>query len=477
MTNLATRALIALCAGAMVLVLGLGVMRPGERRGPPAASIAVADALRGAAEGYARASEPRLFAFPDDHGPHPDYRTEWWYYTGNLATAEGRRFGFQLTFFRIAQAPAAAPRPSKWAATQVFMAHLAVTDVAGGRFHPATRVVRDALDLAGATARPFRVWTEDWSVEGEGEDALPMRLRAGEGPVAIDLVLEEGKPLVLHGERGLSRKGPGEGNASYYYSFTRMPARGTVRIGAERFAVTGSAWMDREWSTSALGADQIGWDWFALQLLDGRDLMVYRLRRRDGAIDPFSAGTIVGADGLARQLYAAEVIIEPLAWWTSPRGGTRYPARWRLTVPREALTLEIAPVVADQEFAEPVRYWEGAVRVEGRAGGRPVGGLGYVELVGYADAAGSGGADAPARRSRSASSAAAATAMRTGPSTIPSSPKAPRPPTTLMSTRSPFSSTRPLMRIGRRMLSTVPTTKMPANARMPAFVYSPLNRK
>ena len=469
------RLLVVLCAGAMLLALGLVLTRPGERR-PPAASIAVTDALRGTTEGYARAIEPRLFAFPDDHGPHPDYRTEWWYYTGNLATAEGRRFGFQLTFFRIAQAPSAAPRASAWAASQVYMAHLAVTDVAGGRFHPATRLVRGALDLAGATARPFRVWTEDWSVEGEGESALPMRLRAAEGNVAIDLVLEAGKPLVLHGERGLSRKGPDEGDASYYYSFTRMPARGTVGIGAERFAVTGSAWMDREWSTSALGAEQVGWDWFALQLADGRDLMVYRLRRRDGSIDPFSAGTIVGADGLARPLYAAEVRVEPLAWWTSPRGGTRYPARWRLTIPREALILEVAPLVADQEFAEPVRYWEGAVRAQGQAGGRPVEGLGYVELVGYADAAGSGG-DAPARRSRSASSTATATAIRTGPSTMPKSPKAPMPPTTLMSTSNPFSSTRPLMRIGRRMLSTVPTTKMPAKIRMPALTYCPLNRK
>jgi predicted secreted hydrolase len=463
-----TRALVLLCALALLVLPVLAVMRPEARR-PPAASIAVADALRGATEGYARASEPRLFAFPDDHGPHPDYRTEWWYYTGNLATAEGRRFGFQLTFFRIAQAPAAEARPSKWAATQVFMAHFAVTDVAAGRFHPATRLVRGALDLAGATARPFRVWAEDWSVEGEGEEALPMRLRAAEGPVAIDLVLEAGKPFVLHGERGLSRKGPEEGNASYYYSFTRMPARGVVRIGTERLAVTGSAWMDREWSTSARGADQVGWDWFALQLEDGRDLMVYRLRRRNGSIDPFSAGTIVGADGLARPLYAADVLVEPLAWWTSPRGGTRYPARWRLTVPREALSLEIAPVVADQEFAEPERYWEGAVRVQGQARGRPVDGLGYVELVGYADAAGSGG-DVPARRSRSASSTAAATAIRTGPSTMPRRPKAPMPPTTLMSTSRPLSSTRPLMRTGRRMLSTVPTTKMPAKVRMPALM-------
>jgi predicted secreted hydrolase len=377
------RVALVLAAGMIVLALGFALTRPGPRQAP-AARVAVVEALRGPTEGYARAHEPRPFTFPDDHGPHPDYRIEWWYYTGHLATAEGRRFGFQLTFFRIAQTPGGEPRASAWATAQLYMAHFAVTDVEGGRFRPATRVVRGALGLAGASARPFRVWTEDWSVEGEGESSLPMRLRAAEAEVAIDLVLEAGKPLVLHGERGLSRKGPGEGDASYYYSFTRMPARGTVSLGAERFAVKGQAWMDREWSTSALGADQVGWDWFALQLADGRDLMVYRLRRRDGSIDPFSAGTVVDAHGSARPLYAAEVIVQPLAWWTSPRGGTRYPARWRLTVAREGLVLDIAPLIADQEFAEPVRYWEGAVRVQGTARDRPLEGLGYVELVGYA---------------------------------------------------------------------------------------------
>jgi predicted secreted hydrolase len=463
------RALLGVCAAVLVLALVFIASRPPGPREPGAGAV-VAEALRGSAEGYAHAVEPRVFAFPEDHGPHPEYRTEWWYYTGNVTTADGRPFGFQLTFFRIAQAPPGEPRPSAWAASQVYMAHFAVTDVAAGRFHPVTRLVRGALGLAGADARPFRVWAEDWSVEGEGEQALPMRLRAAEGDLAIDLVLEGGKPPVLQGERGLSRKGPDEGMASYYYSFTRMPARGTIRVGAERLAVRGHAWMDREWSTSALGPDQVGWDWFALQLSDGRDLMVYRLRRRDGSIDPFSAGTIVAADGPARALYAAEVIVQPLAWWTSPRGGTRYPARWRLTVPREGLVLEIAPLVADQEFAEPVRYWEGAVRVHGHAGGRHVEGRGYVELVGYADPAGSRRAAAAARRSRWVSSTPTATAISTGPSTIPSSPKAPMPPTTLMSTSSPFSSTRPLMRMGRRMLSTVPTTKMPAKVRMPALM-------
>jgi predicted secreted hydrolase len=462
------RLLFALGGALLLLTGGLALMRADERP-PLRARVAVADALRGTTEGYARARVPRPLAFPDDHGPHPEFRTEWWYYTGNLASTEGRRFGFQLTFFRVAQAPTAAPRASAWATSQIYMAHFALTDVAGQRFFPAVRLVRGALDLAGASARPFRAWAEGWSVGAEGTSGFPVRLQASEGEVAIDLRLDEGKPIVLQGERGLSRKGPEDGNASYYYSFTRMPARGTVRLGAEQVAVTGLAWMDREWSTSALGPDLIGWDWFALQLADGREVMVYRLRRRDGSVDPFSAGTIVAPDGAARALGAGEFGVEVLAWWTSPRGGTRYPARWRLTVPSEALVLEVTALVADQEFTEPVRYWEGAVDVQGRSGARALEGQGYVELVGYADPGGSAGDGSAVRRSRSAATTATASEIRTGPSTMPSRPKAPIPPTTLMSTSSPFSSTRPLMRIGRRMLSTVPMTTTPTTTRTPAL--------
>ena len=462
-----SRLLLALGGAALLLAAGLTAMK-GDAPRPPSASVAVATALGGLTRGYARAIEPRLFVFPDDHGPHPAYRTEWWYYTGNLATAAGRRFGFQLTFFRIAQTPPAAPRASAWAASQVYMAHFAITDVAGQRFHSAVRFVRGALGLAGATAEPFRVWTEDWVVQGEGPRTFPVRVQATEGEISLDLVLEEGKPITLQGDRGLSRKGPEEGNASYYYSLSRMPARGSVRVGEETLAVAGLAWMDREWSTSALGADQVGWDWFALQLEDGRDLMIYRLRRRDGSVDPFSAGTIIGADGVGRPLGAADVAVDVLSWWTSPRGGTRYPAGWRIAIAHEALTLEVVPLVADQEFAEPVRYWEGAVRVRGQAGARTLDGHGYAELVGYAAPGGAADGRA-ARRSRSAATTATATAMSTGPSTMPSNPKALMPPTTLMSTRSPFSSTRPLMRMGRRMLSTVPMTSTPTITRMPAF--------
>ena len=372
-------AVAALLGGAAVVLLGEG---PRD----PAATVAIAEALAGEpTTGYARATEPRAFRFPADHGPHSAYRTEWWYFTGNVVTPEARHFGYQLTFFRVALAPDAAARASRWGASQMYMAHFTLTDTAGGRFHPRQRLARGAVGLAGAQASPFRVWLEDWSVDGAGAEGFPMRLRAAEDGVAIDLVLDAGKPVVLQGDHGLSRKGPEDGNASYYYSLTRMPTRGTVEVNGRRYAVEGASWMDREWSTSGLG-DKVGWDWFALQLGDGRELMFYRLRRADGSTDASSGGTLVAADGSSRTLGSHDVAVEVLGTWVSP-AGTRYPARWRLDVPTAGLRLDVTPRLADQELSGFVRYWEGAVRVEGTVGEGAVIGNGYVELVGYANAA------------------------------------------------------------------------------------------
>jgi predicted secreted hydrolase len=353
-------------------------------RTPVPATMAVGDALGGPTEGYERALAPRPFVFPADLGPHSEFRTEWWYYTGNLETADGRHFGFQLTFFRIALAPTMALRTSAWASREAYMAHFALTDTAGGRFSAASRLSRAALGLSGGQAQPFTVWVEDWSAEGVGGDAVPVRLRAAEGEIAIDLTLTAATPVVLHGERGLDRKGEEPGNASYYYSLTRMPARGRVTIRGAAFDVNGLAWMDREWSTSSLGAGLVGWDWMAIQLADGRDLMLYQLRRADGSADRFSSGSLVHFDGTSRRLGLEDFRIEVLETWSSPRDGTRYPSRWRVTVPTESLDLDIVPRLPDQELALAVRYWEGAVRVTGHARGQPIAGAGYVELVGYA---------------------------------------------------------------------------------------------
>jgi predicted secreted hydrolase len=380
-----TRAAILILLTASLLFAVYLLARP-EPLLAPKASLSVAGALRAANDqGYTRALEPRDFRFPADHGPHPEFRTEWWYYTGNLETAEGRRFGFQLTFFRSALAPEMPARESAWATRQAWLAHFTLTDVQSGKFRSFERWSRGALGLAGAQGEPFRVSLKDWKAEAVRGQAPPMHLAASEDGVGIDLVLQQGKPPVLQGERGLSRKSAEPGNASYYYSLTRMPASGTVRLGNESFTVTGLAWMDREWSTSSLGKDQVGWDWFSLQLSDGWDVMLYRLRKKDGTPDRASSGTLIGLFGETRPLSLADFAIEDVGEWRSPRSSARYPEHWRLKIPSEDLDLKVRPLLADQELDVSFRYWEGAVGIEGTHRGRPVQGRGYVELTGYTE--------------------------------------------------------------------------------------------
>jgi predicted secreted hydrolase len=372
-------------AGAVLVILGLMAIGAVSADGDSAVRESPAGAMQilGAApDGFAIAALPRSFRFPDDHGAHSGFRTEWWYYTGNVATDAGRRFAFQLTFFRFALSPQVAERASAWASNQVYMAHFAVTDVDEGRFHAAERFSRGALELAGARPEPFRVWLGDWQADASG-GFFPQRLRANDGGYAIDLRLDEDKPVILNGDAGLSRKSADRGNASYYYSIPRIAVGGTITTPDGGWQVRGAAWFDREWSSSALAADQIGWDWFALQLSDGRDLMVFRLRSRDGDGHGYAAGTLVEASGEAHRLKAQDFLLDELESWRSPRGGARYPARWRLRVPDAAIDVEITPQIPDQELNLSFRYWEGASRVAGTSAAAPVTGFGHVELTGY----------------------------------------------------------------------------------------------
>jgi predicted secreted hydrolase len=334
--------------------------------------------------GFARALAPREFVLPRDHGPHFEFQTEWWYYTGNLAAADGRRFGFQLTFFRRGLTPGPPATDDTLRSNQVYFAHFAVTDVAAGRHRFFERFARGAGGLAGASSEPFEVFLEDWSANGLSADGSTLRLRARDEDVQLDLRLQARKPLVTHGDRGLSLKSAALGNASFYVGYTRLAAQGTLAVGAGPAEVTGEAWFDHEWSTSALGAGAVGWDWFSLQLDDGRELMFFQIRRADGALEPVSGGTLVARDGSSRRLGLHDLRVEVLSTWQSPATGARYPAGWRLSLPGEALVLELAPLVADQELRASFTYWEGAVEVSGSAGGRPIGGRGYVELTGYA---------------------------------------------------------------------------------------------
>jgi predicted secreted hydrolase len=335
-----------------------------------------------AADEFARALEPREFSFPADHGPHPAFRNEWWYVTGNLDGENGQRFGFELTFFRFSLTPTAEPSDSAWRTNQVYIAHLALTDAEDERFLVAQRYSRGALGLAGARAEPFRVHIDDWQIEVSptGE----WHLVAQDDEFGIDVTLLAERDPVLNGVNGLSQKSSLPGNASYYYSITRLATNGQVRIGERQFRVSGLSWFDREWSTSALADDQVGWDWFALQLSDGSDLMFYNLRRKDGTQDGTSGGTLTRADGTVQHLGPDDLMIEVLDTWDSPDGGS-YPSRWRLSLPAEDLDLKVTPVISNQELFTTVRYWEGAVDAAGQQDNRSISGRGYVELTGYAE--------------------------------------------------------------------------------------------
>ena len=348
------------------------------------ASLSVSDALDMGDSGFESVMGPWRFDFPDDHGPHPEYAIEWWYFTGNLQDTEGRHFGYELTFFRRGIGNTGSSRTSEWATEDIYFAHFAFTDVESDEFYAFERYSRDALGLAGAVGSPFRVWIEDWSAVGSDGSAFPMRLRAKDGGVEINLTLNGDKDIVLHGEDGFAQKGSEPGEASYYYSITRMPTTGVVTLDGRVHSVSGLSWLDREWSSAQLSDEQVGWDWFALQLSDGRDIMFYQLRPRVGVSADFDLGTMVAANGDYSPLRATDVNIEVLDFWQSPLGGT-YPSRWRLRIPSEALDIEIRPYVANQELDTLVRYWEGAVRIEGTSNGHPVEGSGYVELTGYAE--------------------------------------------------------------------------------------------
>ena len=356
------------------------------RPSPPRPGLALGAVLSsGDDAGFTRALAPRPFVFPADHGPHPDFRSEWWYVTGQVR-AGGRRFGYQFTIFRQALAPVAPARDSKWASRQIYMGHLALTDVGSGGFVSFERLAREGLGLGGAQASPLRVWVEDWTMAGQG-DPFPLELRAhavrddaGQPQaVTLALTLGAGRGPILQGDRGLSAKGAEPGNASYYYSMTRLPTRGRITVDGAGLDVEGTSWLDREWSTSALGAELEGWDWLSLHLADGRDVMVYRLRRRDGRPAAESRATLIDAGGATRLFTPDAFTLTPTAWWRSPSSGVRYPVSMRLEIPLAGLSLDVRPLLDDQELRVSVRYWEGAVDARGPG----LEGSGYLELTGY----------------------------------------------------------------------------------------------
>ncbi len=326
-------------------------------------------------EGFEGAERVRSFVFPADHGPHDRFRSEWWYLTVILANEFGAEFGVQFTVFRQAlKAGTQADNP--WRIPQVYMAHAAVTAVREQRHWEAQRLARAHPRLAGATAAPFRIWVDGWELRGRNGGFAEQRLEIVTEAFSVSLDVDVDKAPVLQGDRGLSAKGPGQ--ASYYYSVPRLTAAGTLKIGEVVHRVRGSAWLDREWSTSVLSADQLGWDWFALQFDDATELMAFRLRRNDGARDPYDQGLLVDAAGVGQPLGVEDFELQPEIYWTDEHG-VSWPLQWRLTLGERLLRIRAA--VPDQRMDTAIVYWEGLVGVFDQSGKRI--GKGYMELTGY----------------------------------------------------------------------------------------------
>lgn len=363
-----------------VIAMGVSLIRVNETDNLSATTRINMNAID--LDGYAHAIEPYDWQFPRDFGAHPEFLTEWWYYTGNVETETGRRFGYQFTIFRRAISPVVVDSTSEWRNNQVYLVHFTISDIEADHFYHDQRFSRAGAGLAGAQIDPhYRVWVGDWEVLAQDAAAQRVTLRAANQQVAVDLSLEQTKPPALQGEAGLSPKSEQIGNASYYYSLSRLLTSGTIRVGNESFTVTGTTWKDHEFSTSALDETAQGWDWFGLIFDDGRELMVGQIRLQDGGIEPAFGGLLIAADGSTTYLPSDQFTITVTDTWRSPHTDATYPAAWDVTVNTGETSIHfmITPLMADQELAETnPSYWEGAVRIYG-----DVTGFGYAELTGY----------------------------------------------------------------------------------------------
>lgn len=374
----------------ILLSLPLVGCSPGGKPTPNLQPLSLARTLAAdpvALADFEAAERGRELRFPQDHGPHPRSRIEWWYFTGQLQTqgnAPSERLGYQLALFRFALRPSDDPGPAEgWASPQLYMSHFALSRPEAGQFIYAERLARPAAGLAGAQTRPWRVWVEDHQAAALGEEALfPLRLRARDAAFEIDLELSAGRGPLLHGEQGWSEKSQAPGSASFYVSHTRLPTRGRVRVGEHWLEVEGSSWKDQEWGSGLLGAGQAGWDWISLQLDDGHDLMLFGIRSEDRETLTVR-GSLIGPDGTLRAFVDDGARMRALRDWTSPYSGRRYPVDWQIEIPALALELTVRARMDAQELRTRVVYWEGLVEAAGRHAGRPVRGAGYLEMTGY----------------------------------------------------------------------------------------------
>ncbi len=335
------------------------------------------------------------FSFPRDHASHDNFQTEWWYYTGQFEVKTGDVYGYQLTFFRYAMDSGIGKinNPSRWAAPHLYFAHFALTDVNGKEFVYGEKISRAAFGKAGADSSHLSVWVDNWSVTMDGAThQLLAELRSSKTNttiVRINFELVPEKPPAIHGEEGISKKGSQVGQASHYYSLTRLRTTGILALRGKTYNVKGTSWFDHEFGTNQLGSNQVGWDWFGLQLDDKSEIMLYRLRLDNGKIDSASSGSLITSNSQTFYISNNEFTLEPLSTWESPKSTGTYPISWRLRVPKYKLVLDIVPYLKSQELITKdttrVTYWEGAVRVNGHKENKKISGQGYMELTGYVE--------------------------------------------------------------------------------------------
>ena len=338
----------------------------------------------GAAAQYKTALPGYRYEFPHDHFNHEDFQTEWWYTTGNLTAADGHPYGFELTFFRqgVDRDPG---KNEPWDVQDLYLAHLALSDLDGGEFYHAERTNRAGPGLAGIDEQQKRIWNGNWEIRWNGEEET---LNVVDEKFSLSFTLHSEKPPVIHGVNGVSQKAAGLGYASHYISFTRLQTKGTIQMAGKSIGVRGTSWMDHEFFTHLMEVEQVGWDWLSVQLEDDTELMLYQFRQKDGSTDPFSSGTYVDAQGKSVHLTAADFRLVPTGeTWTSGVTGAKYPVAWRIEIPKLGLNLAAMTRLKSQELAGGSKlvpsYWEGAIAIEGVRSGASVRGVGYLEMTGY----------------------------------------------------------------------------------------------
>lgn len=334
---------------------------------------------------YKRVYGPREMNFPEDHGGHNGYKTEWWYFTGNLKDEDGNRFGYQLTFFK-SLLNRDSDSGNSWQTDKIYMAHFAVSDRSNNKFYHFERFSRPSAGLAGVQARPFQIWLEDWSVKEtkfRGDEYFPdASLNAKAEDVVLNLNLKSFKKIVLQGDSGYSQKSYSPGNASIYYSSTRIDSKGELSISGKKYTVYGISWLDREWSTSVLDKNQSGWDWFSIILEDSTEIMFYQIRNKSGETDSISSGSLIDNKGKITRLFAKDVKLSIIRYWEDPFD-TKYPIDWNMDIPKLNYSISIKPIIDNQLLNTTIKYWEGAIDVDCNKNGKMIKGVGYMELTGY----------------------------------------------------------------------------------------------